>query len=153
MRPCSTARPPPKSPVIDGKFLTEQFVGPDLPDLQARGLVFSNDPGQRFLYVGGTPDAWILNRRTLEILGTVKTVPKGSPVGQTGSSNIGHLLGVDTNGNLYTAGELSTVFGKTQGAFKYKLTGYSPTIPCCQAPRNISAAAASTGATEATEAP
>jgi len=70
-------------------------------------------------------------------------------VGQTGNSNIGHLLGVDTNGNLYTAGELSTVFGKTQGAFKYKLTGYSPTIPCCQAPRNISAAAASTGATEA----
>jgi hypothetical protein len=137
----------------DGKFLTEQFVGPDLADLQVRGLAFSPDPGQRFLYVGGTPDAWILNRRTLEILGTVKTVPKGGPVGKTGTSNIGHLLGVDTNGNLYTAGELSTVFGKTQGAYKYKLTGYSPTTPCCQAPRNISAAAASTGATEATEAP
>lgn len=134
----------------DGKFLTEQFVGPDLADLQVRGLAFSPDPGQRFLYVGGTPDAWILNRRTLEILGTVKTVPKGGPVGQTGTSNIGHLLGVDTNGNLYTAGELSTVFGKTQGAYKYKLTGYSPTIPCCQAPRNISAAARSTGATGAT---
>ena len=53
--------------------------------------------------------------RTLEILGTAKTVPKGGPVGQTGTSNIGHLLGVDTNGSLYTAGELSTVFGKTQG--------------------------------------
>ena len=137
----------------DGKFLTEQFVGPDLADIQVRGLAFSPDPGQRFLYVGGTPDAWILNRRTLEILGTVTTVPEGGQAGKTGNSNIGHLLGVDTNGNLYTAGELSTVFGKTQGAFKYKLTGYSPTIPCCQAPRNISATAASTGATEATEAP
>jgi hypothetical protein len=132
----------------DGKFLTEQFVGPDLPDLQVRGLAFSNDPDQKFLYVGGTPDAWILNRRTLEILGTIKTVPKG-PVGQTGTSNIGHLLGTDSNGNLYTAAELSQAFGKTQGAYKYTLTGYSPTVPCCQAPRNISAAAGSTGATDA----
>src|SRR5258705_5606234 len=52
----------------DGKFLTEQFVGTDLEDLQVRGLAFSPDPDQRFLYVGGTPDAWILNRRMLEIL-------------------------------------------------------------------------------------
>jgi hypothetical protein len=129
----------------NGKFLTEQFIAPDLPDLQARGLALSNDPGQRFLYVGGTPDAWILSRRTLEILGTVKIVPPGAG-GKTGTSSIGHLLGIDTNGNLYTAGELSEAFGKTQGAFKYALTGYSPVTPCCQAPRNISAAAGSTGA-------
>jgi hypothetical protein len=136
----------------DGKFLAEQYVGPDLPDLQARGLAFSNDPGQRFLYVGGTPDAWILNRRTLEILGTVQTIPKG-PVGKTGTSNIGHLLGTDSNGNLYTAAELSDAFGKTQGAYKYALTGYSPTTPCCQPPRTISAATASTGGSTAADAP
>jgi DNA-binding beta-propeller fold protein YncE len=137
----------------DGRFLTEQFVGPDLPDLQARGLAFSHDPSQRFLYVGGTPDAWILNRRTLEILGTVRTIPKG-PAGQTGTSNIGHLLGTDSNGNLYTAAELSEPFGKTQGAYKYTLAGYSPTTPCCQAPRNISPSAASTaGSTPGAGAP
>lgn len=122
---------------LDGKFLTEQFVGIDLPDLQARGLVFSNDPDQRFLYVGGTPDAWVLNRRTLEILGTVRTVPKG-PAGKSGQSNIGHFLGTDTNGNLYAAAELSEAFGKTQGAYKYNLTGYSPTTPCCQEVRDMS---------------
>lgn len=130
---------------LDGKFLTEQFVGPDLPDLQVRGLAFSND--QRFLFVGGTPDVWILNRRTLEILGTVKTIPSG-PSGASGTANIGHLLGVDTKGNLYAAAELSTAFGKTQGAYKYVFMGYSPTVPCCVAPRNIDAAAASTGRTE-----
>jgi hypothetical protein len=128
----------------DGKFLQEQFIGPDLPDLQARGLALSNDPGQRFLYVGGTPQAWILNRRTLEILGNVKIIPGNGTVGQSGTSNIGHFLGVDTNGNLYSAAELSTAFGKTQGAYKYTLTGYSPTVPCCQAPRSINPAAAST---------
>src|SRR5258708_19464066 len=117
----------------DGKFLTEQFVGPDLEDLQVRGLAFSPDPGQRFLYVGGTPDAWILNRRTLEILATVKTVPKG-PVGQTGTSNIGHLLGADTNGNLYTAGKLTTVFGQPPGTSNNKLTTYSPPLPRCHPP-------------------
>jgi hypothetical protein len=136
----------------DGKFLAEQFIGPDLPDLQARGLAFSNDSGQRFLYVGGTPDAWILNRRTLEILGTVQTVPKG-PVGKTGTSNIGHLLGTDSNGNLYTAAELSDAFGRTQGAYKYTLTGYSPATPCCQPPRKISAAAARTGGGTAADTP
>jgi len=129
----------------DGKYLAEQFIGPDLPDLQARGIVFSKDPGQRFLYVGGTPDIWILNRRTLEILGTVKIVPPGV-VAKTGTSSIGHHLGIDTNGNLYAAGELSEAFGKTQGAFKYTFTGYSPTVPCCQAPRNISAASGNTAA-------
>ena len=86
-------------------------------------MVFSNDPGQRFLFVGGTPDAWVLNRRTLEILGTVQTVPKG-PVGKTGTSNIGHLIGADTNGNFYAAAELSEPFGKPQGAYMYILTGY-----------------------------
>ena len=131
----------------EGKFLTEQFVGPDLPDLQVRGLALSHDPAQRFLFVGGTPDAWIVNRRTLEILGTVKTVPNGAG-GQSGTSNIGHFLGVDTNGNLYAAAELSTAFGRTQGAYKYVLTGYSPSVPCCQPPRNISADSLSTGTAE-----
>ena len=134
---------------LDGKFLTEQFIGIDLPDLEARAITFSPDPEQKFLYVGGTPDAWILNRRTLEILGTIKTIPEGGPPGQSGATNIGHFVGVDTSGNFYTAAELSTaVGGKTQGAFKYTLKGYSPAVACCQAPRNINAGAVSTGSKE-----
>jgi len=30
-------------------------------------------PDQRFLYIGGTPVIYILNRKTLEVLGTVYT--------------------------------------------------------------------------------
>ncbi len=132
----------------DGKFLHEQFVGIDLADIMVRGLAFSPDPGQRFLYVGGTPDAWILNRRTLEILGTVQTVPTGAPQGVTGVSNIGHQLGTDSAGNLYSPGSLSTILGRTQGAFKYTLKGYTPRVPCCQPPRKIDPKALNTGVVE-----
>ncbi len=132
----------------EGKFLTEQFNGPDLRDIQVRGLAFSPDSDQRFLYVSGTPDAWVLNRKTLEVLGTIKTVPEGAPQGVTGVSNIGHLLGTDTSGNLYSPGSLSTIFGKTQGAFKYVLKGYTPRAPCCQPPRNIDPKSINTGVVE-----
>ena len=53
----------------EGKFVAEQFVGLDSKYyLQARGAAFS--PDQRFVYVGGTPVIYILNRKTLEILGS-----------------------------------------------------------------------------------
>ena len=52
---------------LEGKFVAEQFVGIDSKyPLQARSIAFS--PDQRFLYVGGTPGTYILNRRTLEVL-------------------------------------------------------------------------------------
>src|SRR5260370_38245905 len=51
----------------EGKFVAEQFVGLDSKyGLQARSTAFS--PDQRFLYVGGTPVVYILNRKTLEVL-------------------------------------------------------------------------------------
>ena len=56
----------------EGKFVAEQFVGLDSKDiLQARSTAFS--PDQRFLYVGGTPVIYILNRKTLEVLGSFVT--------------------------------------------------------------------------------
>src|SRR5882672_12585221 len=58
----------------DGKFVAEQFVGLDSRDgLQARSTAFSHDSGKNFLYVAGTPVVFILNRRTLEVLGSIKT--------------------------------------------------------------------------------
>ena len=53
----------------EGKFIAEQFVGLESKyPLQARSTAFS--PDQRFLYVGGTPVIYILNRKTLEVLGS-----------------------------------------------------------------------------------
>src|SRR3984957_7233042 len=78
----------------EGRFIAEQFVGVDSKyGLQARGLAFS--PDQRFLYVGGTPVVYILNRRTLEILGAFKT-------GEGDQSHPpGHQIGTDNKGNVY----------------------------------------------------
>ena len=57
----------------EGKFIAEQFVGLDKEaGLQARSVAFSHDAGQNFLYVAGTPVVFILNRRTLEVLGELK---------------------------------------------------------------------------------
>ncbi len=58
----------------DGNFIAEQFFGLDSPNpLQARALAFS--PDEQFLYVAGTPVTYIVNRRTLEILGSFITAP------------------------------------------------------------------------------
>ncbi len=57
---------------LDGKFIAEQFFGLDSKNyLQARSVAFS--PDERFLYVSGTPVTYIVNRKTLEILGSFVT--------------------------------------------------------------------------------
>ena len=111
----------------EGKFITEQFVGLDnRAGLQARSVAFSPDPAQRFLYVAGSPDVFILNRRTLEVLGSFNIgAPQGDPPG--------HLITVDQKGNVYTVqAELSGADGKSGGAGAYKFTfkGYSPKVAC-----------------------
>jgi DNA-binding beta-propeller fold protein YncE len=110
----------------EGKFIAEQFVGLDsnMP-LQARGIAFSPDPEQRFLYTGGATVVYVLNRRTLEVLGSWTT---GSPQGDTP----GHLIGSDTSGNVYIVqAELTGANGKGgTGAFKWALKGYSPRVKC-----------------------
>jgi DNA-binding beta-propeller fold protein YncE len=112
---------------LAGAFVAEQFVGLDSPyGLQARGIAFS--PDQRFMYVGGTPVVYILNRMTLEILGTFK-------FGEPGQEHPpGHQIGTDSAGNMYVAqADIVGADGKSEGpgAYKYVLKGYSPRTPCC----------------------
>ncbi len=112
----------------EGKFIAEQFVGLDSKyGLQARGIAFS--PDQRFLYLGGTPVVYILNRRTLELLGAFNT-GEGSQ-----EHPPGHQIGADHKGNVYVVqAELTGADGKSggTGAYKWGFKGYSPAMKCCQ---------------------
>ena len=61
----------------------------------ARNLALSHDPVQQFLYVGNGMDIAIVDRHSLEIVGSIK------PAGMIGG---GHHIAVDSKGNLYIAG-------------------------------------------------
>jgi len=115
---------------LEGRFIAEQFVGLDSKyGLQARGIAFS--PDQRFLYVGGTPVVYILNRKTLEVLGSFRT-------GEGDQSHPpGHQIGSDVKGNVYVVqAELTGAEGHDgqtggTGAYKWVFKGYSPATKCC----------------------
>jgi DNA-binding beta-propeller fold protein YncE len=66
----------------------------------AAGLAFSPDAQQQFLYVANLGDSQIviLNRKTLETIGTFGTAGAGPGQFQTL-----HHLAVDSKGNIYTA--------------------------------------------------
>jgi hypothetical protein len=110
----------------EGKFIAEQFIAIDSKyPLQARSVAFSPDPAQRFLYVAGAPDIFILNRRTLEVLGSFNIgTPQGDPPG--------HLINADHQGNIYAVqAELSGADGHGgAGAYKFTFKGYSPKVEC-----------------------
>ena len=116
----------------DGKFIAEQFVGVYSKNpLQARSTAFS--PDQRFLYVAGSPVVYILNRKTLEVLGSFD-------VGSAQAHPPGHQLAADHNGNLYLVQtELTGADGKSggTGAYRFVFKGYTPTVTCppCQSTR------------------
>jgi hypothetical protein len=113
----------------EGKFVAEQFVGLDSKyPLQARSTAFS--PDQRFLYVGGTPVVYILNRRTLEVLGSFV-------VGSAQEHPPGHQIAADHKGNVYIVqAELTGSDGSSggTGAYKFVFKDYSPATKCCQGP-------------------
>ena len=75
----------------DGKFV-KQLVKTDTPF--ARDLALSPDPEQQFLYVGNGDDIVIVDRKTLEIVGTIKL---------PGMIGGGHQIATDSKGNLYIA--------------------------------------------------
>ena len=89
--------------------------------LQARGVAFS--PDQRFLYVGGTPVIYILNRKTLEVLGSFD-------VGEGAQDHPpGHQIAADRKGNVYVVqAELTGADGRSggTGAYKWVFKGYTP---------------------------
>ena len=76
---------------VDGKFV-KQLVKIDTSF--ARDLAFSPDRDQQFLYVGSGKGIAIVDRKTLEIVGTIQ-VP-----GQLGP---GHHIQTDSKGNIYIA--------------------------------------------------
>ena len=76
---------------LDGAFVG-QVVTTDAPF--ARNLALSADPEQQFLYVGGDDGIVVVDRATLEILGTLR------PQGILGT---GHHIATDSQGNLYVA--------------------------------------------------
>src|SRR6202790_1298226 len=111
----------------EGKFVAEQFVGLDSKwYLQARSTAFS--PDQRFLYVGGTPVVYILNRKTLEVLGSFVS-------GSSHEHPPRHQIAADHKGNVYVVqAELTGADGSSggTGAYKFVFKGYSPVTKCCQ---------------------
>jgi hypothetical protein len=76
----------------NGMFM-KQLVKTDTPF--ARNLALSADPVQEFLYVGNGQEIAIVDRQSLEIVGSIK-VP-----GMIGG---GHQIATDSKGNLYIAG-------------------------------------------------
>lgn len=60
----------------------------------AASLAFSPDAEQKFLYVGNSNAITLVDRKSLEIIGTIK--PPGSIGG-------GHMIGADPSGNIYVA--------------------------------------------------
>ena len=91
----------------DGKFL-KQLVRTGEPF--ARDLALSPDPAQQFLYVGGGNGIYIVDRKTLEIVGNIQ------PAGIIGP---GHEIATDSKGNLYIA-------QTTAGLQKLTFKGMSP---------------------------
>ena len=87
----------------DGKFV-KQLVKSNV--LFARDLALSPDPAQQFLYVGGGDGVFIVDRKTLEIVGNIQ------PPGMIGP---GHLIATDSKGNLYIA---QTTAGMQKLTFK-----------------------------------
>ncbi len=87
----------------DGKFL-KQIAKTDTQF--ARDLAFSADPDQQFLYVGNGNDIVIVDRKAMQIVGSIK-LP-----GQIGG---GHQIATDSKGNIYIAG---TTMGLQKLTFK-----------------------------------
>src|SRR4029079_16732387 len=87
----------------DGSFV-KQLVKTDTAF--ARDLALSPDPAQQFLYVGTGDDIVIVDRKTLEIVGSIK-VP-----GMIGG---GHQIATDSKGNIYVA---ATTKGMQKLTFK-----------------------------------
>ena len=92
----------------DGKFV-KQIVKTDTQF--ARDLAFSADPNQEFLYVGNGNDIVIVDRKAMQIVGSIK-LP-----GQIGG---GHHIATDSKGNIYIA-------GTTMGLQKLTFKGMSTT--------------------------
>jgi hypothetical protein len=96
---------------LEGKFV-KQLVRGSAPF--ARDLALSPDPDQQFLYVGGGTDIVVVNRKTMEIVTTIKG---------PGMLGGGHQMQTDSKGNLYIA---ATNRGLQKLTFKGKALQFFP---------------------------
>ena len=87
----------------EGKFVKQLYM---TNVSFARDLALSPDQEQQFLYVGGGKGIFIVDRKTLDVLGTIQ-VP-----GQLGP---GHHIATDSKGNIYIA---QTAAGMQKLVFK-----------------------------------
>jgi len=87
---------------IDGKYIKQLIKG---DTTFARSVAFSPDPDQQFLYVGDADSIAIVDRKSLELVGSVKVPGVGG----------GHLINVDAKGNIYIA---ATTMGLQKLTFK-----------------------------------
>jgi hypothetical protein len=96
---------------LDGTYVAQQFVGLDSPEYQqARSTAFSHDREQKFLYVAGSPVIYILDRRSLQVLGQFVT-------GSAQANPPGHQITTDRRGNIYAPQAAQTgADGKGGGA-------------------------------------
>jgi hypothetical protein len=90
-----------------GRFL-KQLVKTATPF--ARDLALSPDPEQQFLYVGDGDDIVVVDRKTLETVGSIKV---------DGMIGGGHQIATDSKGNIYIA-------QTTAGLQKLEFKGMSP---------------------------
>lgn len=84
----------------DGKFVKEVFIARKTVAIGAAFAIgFSPDSRQQFLYVPDASNAhvWMLNRQTLDILGSF-----GRYGNYTGQFQWVHSIAVDSKGNIYT---------------------------------------------------
>jgi DNA-binding beta-propeller fold protein YncE len=84
----------------DGEFVTEAFIAKKtLGDGSSFDAGFSPDSEQRFLYVadGTNRQVWILDRQSLEILGSF-----GRSGRNAGQFDCVHSIAVDSKGSIYT---------------------------------------------------
>ena len=79
---------------IDGKFLSQVFVGRQPETGGASVVAFSSDPQQQFLYVGGGSLITVLDRKTLATR---------SSFGGKGVLGGIHHMAVDSKGSIYIA--------------------------------------------------
>lgn len=91
----------------DGKFV-KQVIRHNAPF--ARNLALSPDPEQRFLYVGGSVDIVVVDRKSLEIV---------ELIGGPGFLGGGHQIATDSKGNIYVA-------ATTRGLQKLVFKGMAP---------------------------
>jgi hypothetical protein len=93
----------------DGKFLKQNLKG---GTLFARSVALSPDQEQQFLYVGDGKEIAILDRKSLDQVGTIN-VP--------GLIGGGHLISTDAKGNIYVA-------ATGQGLQRLNFQGMSATV-------------------------